>query len=452
MPLKPGLELQPTQGHIAFGDADDEMWIMWTSAPTNESVVKWGVAPGQLKNVVRGSAGTYKNTDMCHAPANQTGQQNWIHPGSLHRVLLTGLPSDTTIYYSFGSPVGGMSVERSFNSKLPVGAQSRDTKFVAFGDQDWDDPPPASATTMSNCLKDALELGYSDFVLHFGDLSYAMGTGTDWEMWARQNEPLATRVPYMVSVGNHEMDYDTGGGRDPSCVTKPCPERGYHPSWGDYGTDSHGECGVPVAHRFRTPSNGNGVFWYSFDHGSVHVIQISSEHDLTPGSPQYAWLKADLAAADTPKRRLETPWIVLTLHRMVYAITAEGGEASTMLGIRKSIEPLMRAHRVNLVLGGHQHSYERICAVYDGKCLPTGTPGTVYITAGTGGAGLYKYPPGVPIVGNYTLQATARWGYLRVAASQTGALRVAFVDNLSGGEWDELVLQQWPRGAAVEVK
>ena len=52
---------------------------------------------------------------------------------------------------------------------------------------------------------------------------------------------------------------------------------------GTWWTD--GECGVPVVHRFRTPSNGNGVFWYSFDYSRlVHVVQLSSEHALTPGS------------------------------------------------------------------------------------------------------------------------------------------------------------------------
>jgi hypothetical protein len=219
---------------------------------------------------------------------------------------------------------------------------------------------------------------------------------------------------------------------------------------GDYGTDSHGECGVPVANRFRSPSNGNGVFWYSFDSGAVHVVMLSSEHDLAPGSPQHVWLSNDLAGADAPGQRAKAPWIVVTTHRMVYAITAVGGEGRTTEGIRANIEPLLRRFRVNLVLSGHQHSYERTCAAYGGRCLPPGSAGgTVFIVAGTGGAGLYKYPPGTSPTGNYTVEATSRWGYLRVAANAS-RLRVAFVDNLSGGEWDEVVLRPWERGHAPE--
>jgi hypothetical protein len=62
-------------------------------------------------------------------------------------------------------------------------------------------------------------------------------------------------------------------------------------SRGDYGTDSGGECAVPVVHRFHSPSNGNGVFWYSFDIGPAHIIYYSTEHDFLPTSKQYLWLE-----------------------------------------------------------------------------------------------------------------------------------------------------------------
>lgn len=42
----------------------------------------------------------------------------------------------------------------------------------------------------------------------------------------------------------------------------------------------------------------NAPFWYSFDYGSVHFTVISTENSVEPGSRQYAWLEADLAAVD----------------------------------------------------------------------------------------------------------------------------------------------------------
>ena len=46
-------------------------------------------------------------------------------------------------------------------------------------------------------------------------------------------------------------------------------------------------------------------------------------------------------------------------------------------------------YRVNLVLVGHQHSFERSCPVFDGTCVEHGS-GTVHVTVGTAGAGVEK--------------------------------------------------------------
>ncbi len=53
---------------------------------------------------------------------------------------------------------------------------------------------------------------------------------------------------------------------------------------GNYGHDSGGECAVPMVHRFHSPSNGNGVFWYSFDVGPIHILIFSAEHDFQTSS------------------------------------------------------------------------------------------------------------------------------------------------------------------------
>lgn len=84
--------------------------------------------------------------------------------------------------------------------------------------------------------------------------------------------------------------------------------------------------------HFRMPSpesKGFGNFWYSFDNGMVHYVQLDTETDLghgivAPDEPggsegedagpfdpiknaQTNWLQADLAAVD----RSKTPWIVV---------------------------------------------------------------------------------------------------------------------------------------------
>lgn len=66
------------------------------------------------------------------------------------------------------------------------------------------------------------------------------GYSTQWDNFYSQLEPIASRVPYMVSVGNHERNWPGSGDR-----------------WGGFGiADSGGECGVAHALRARMPYQG----------------------------------------------------------------------------------------------------------------------------------------------------------------------------------------------------
>lgn len=106
------------------------MWVLWVSASMAVPTVRYSTAPsggsggGASPRVATGSSGTYTAEMMCSAPANQTGQQLFIDPGIMHRVLLRGLRPDTDYYYTFGSEVGGFSDERRFHSMPSSGARS----------------------------------------------------------------------------------------------------------------------------------------------------------------------------------------------------------------------------------------------------------------------------------------------------------------------------------------
>ena len=103
VPLAPGLATSPTQGHIAFADNVDEMWVLWVSGSRKVPVVHFSTLPlAGSGYTATGSSGTYHAADMCSAPANQSGQQLFIDPGYMHRVLLRGLLPDTDYYYRFG--------------------------------------------------------------------------------------------------------------------------------------------------------------------------------------------------------------------------------------------------------------------------------------------------------------------------------------------------------------
>jgi hypothetical protein len=125
-----------------------------------------------------------------------------------------------------------------------------------------------------------------DMVLHIGDIAYAFGHEHIWRNWASAVEPIASRIPYMVGCGNHEIQAGVMGG-------------------------SAGACAVPYLARFSMPAEnagrrGTANFWWKLRLGPVLVITMSTEHNYTAGSEQHAWLVETLGSID----RSLTPWVV----------------------------------------------------------------------------------------------------------------------------------------------
>ena len=94
------------------------------------------------------------------------------------------------------------------------------------------------------------------------------------------------------------------------------------------------------------PATDADNVWYSVDIGSVHWITLSNYHPFASGSPQYNWLKADLAAID----RTATPWIFVNTHAPWYSTnTAHQGDGEKQ---RQALEPMLHAAGVDAVFAG----------------------------------------------------------------------------------------------------
>ena len=244
--------------HLALTGSPSEMRVQWTTGKNCVPTVHYGSSPNHLPLKATGVSRTYKASDMCGPPANMSAY--FIDPGYLHDVLLTDLTPNTQYYYQV-SGTGVSSEVMSFRTPPPPGSDGP-FSFIIYGDMDITRDSDQTAACVLRDIKKG-----SSFVLHIGDLSYATGLAYRWDEWMTLIEPLSSRVPYMVSVGNHEQ-CSVMGENDPSGES-------FHPAWGNYLHDSGGECGVPTFKRFHMPDNGNGVWWYSFKYGLVHIIQLS---------------------------------------------------------------------------------------------------------------------------------------------------------------------------------
>jgi hypothetical protein len=92
------------------------------------------------------------------------------------------------------------------------------------------------------------------------------------------------------------------------------------------------------------------------------------------------WLERDLRAT-----RLF--WRVAVVHHGPFSVGPNQGDAEPP-SVRTNLVPLLEAYGVQLVLSGHEHSYQRSRHLRRGSVVSTDT-GTVYVTTGGGGAFLY---------------------------------------------------------------
>ncbi|CAF4851539.1 unnamed protein product [Rotaria sp. Silwood1] len=146
-----------------------------------------------------------------------------------------------------------------------------------------------------------------------------------------QIEATASRIPYMVEIGNHECDHVTGGDKDPS------------------------------------EEQGDGGFQpICFDIGPVHLVYYSTEHNFHRLSPQYVWLEQDLPSVD----RIRTLWLIVASHRPMYSSLVGIDLSKVMLQLY--IEALLYNYHVDLNLFAHIHSYERTCPTYQYTCIDDG--------------------------------------------------------------------------------
>lgn len=360
--------------HLALTATPDRMLVQFVTGAPGTPVAQYrrqrphhktGYENDDDMRRVHGESTTYTAEDMCQAPANETAPGQFQPPGYLHAVALTNLEPNAVYTYQVGLETGQGVTWNSqwygFVAALPAG-DATEHSFIVYGDQGcpiagWDEGKAWMSTMATRELGTSgsnNEITTMRSIHHFGDLSYAQGAAHHWDAWFDMIENVVAQVPLMVAVGNHEYDHEAGGdgGKDPSRVET---DSGFMPPWGNFGNDSGGECGVPTSKRFTMPETGNGVYWYSYDYGLVHTIVISSEHDLSVGSPQHRWLEKDLHAAD----RSLTPWVVVESHRPFYEGERYWNDNTVGVAMRYEVEDLLFDYHVDLVLSGHYHAYHR---------------------------------------------------------------------------------------------
>ncbi|XP_077214877.1 putative inactive purple acid phosphatase 2 [Tasmannia lanceolata] len=431
------LVMGPEQIHLSFTSKNDEMRVIFIMRDGFESFVNYGVEEGQLDQIVKTEVKRYERSDMCDSPANDS--VGWRDPGFIHDGVMKNLKKGERYYYRVGSNAGGWSATHSFVSR---DSDSDETIAFLFGDMGTSVPyatfirtQEESISTVKWILRDIEALGNKPaFISHIGDISYARGFSWLWDAFFTQIEPLASKVPYHVCIGNHEYDW---------------PSQPWKPSWAAYGTDGGGECGVPYSLKFNMPGNsslptGTGApdtrnLYYSFDAGVVHFVYLSTETNFLIGSDQYNFLKHDLENVN----RKKTPFVVVQGHRPMYTTSNEIRDTPLRQKMLEHLEPLLVKNKVTLALWGHVHRYERFCPVNNFTCGDMGMGLPVHIVIGMAGQDwqpiweprhdhstdpIYPQP-------NWSMYRGGEFGYTRLIATRE-KLTLTYIGNHDGKAHD----------------
>lgn len=184
-------------------------------------------------------------------------------------------------------------------------------------------------------------------------------------------------------------------------------ENRFFPSLGNH--DWYAPNAEPYLDYFTLPGNER---YYDVVRGNVHFFAIDSDVNepdgITSDSVQARWCKATALASTAPFR-------IAAMHHPPYSSSSHGSTLATQWPYR--------AWGIQLVLGGHDHTYER---------LELG--GVTYVVNGLGGQHTYSF--GTPLFGS-AARNNDKQGALFVEASATkllgrfvditGALRDVFV-------------------------
>ncbi|MBI2926163.1 MAG: metallophosphoesterase [Verrucomicrobia bacterium] len=209
------------------------------------------------------------------------------------------------------------------------GAHPNAVRFIAYGDTRTN--PKTHAAVAANFKRHTPE-----FILHTGDL---VNDGRRYTEWGREFfGPLADvidEIPILPAVGNHEQD------------------------------------GLNYLHYLHLPGKER---WYAYDVGPVHVLSLDYRF-AKKSQEQFAFARHDLVNS-------RAPWKIVFLHYPVFNIGGHG----TGWG-HDSYLPLFHQTKVDLVLAGHSHIYERFRPVAPRRGAEAWP--ITFITTGGGGAPLY---------------------------------------------------------------
>lgn len=249
-----------------------------------------------------------------------------------HVVQIVGLTRNTKYYYSIGTSGATLQgdADNYFVTNPDVGSTAP-VRIWAIGDF-------GRSSTAQRQVRDSYEAytgnTHTDVWLWLGDNAYNDGTDSEYQTKVFDEYPRQFKkwVTWPTS-GNHDLHTANSANQ-----TGPYYDNFTMPTQGEAGGE---------------PSSTEA--YYSFNYANIHFVCLES-YDAAYRSPTGAmanWLHDDLST------NTQT-FTIVYFHHPPYSKGSHNSDTeSELIGMRENINPILETYKVDLVLAGHSHSYER---------------------------------------------------------------------------------------------
>lgn len=262
-------------------------------------------------------------------------------PATFHALLATGLDPHTRYDYSIrveGAPAAS-AVRGSFVT-APRNDSSAPFSFLVYGDNRTDHGAHAAIVR-------AMKNEPADFLVHTGDFVHDGNSADDWQRFFDVESELLRDRCAFACVGNHEL-YDRGGALFLRYI------------------------GPGAQTADEKPRLYGSVRW-----SNTRFFFLNFMTDDREG--EKAWLSDELSRAD---KETDLAWRIAVVHHGPWS---SGPHGSSKRLHDMGIVSMLVEHKIDLVLSGHDHIYERGFAQK-----------TRYLVSGGGGAPAYEIKETIP--------------------------------------------------------
>lgn len=263
-----------------------------------------------------------------------------------HIIQLFGLKPNTKYFYSIGTNDKTLSISKDYYFiTAPSPTDNRPINIWAmgdFGDDSKDVYVKNQTAVREQYLKN--KANHTDLWLWLGDNAYCCGTDVEYQrqVFDFYGSSILGNTPFFSVPGNHEY-YETATAQV------------------DKKISYFNIINVPTKGEMGGLASGTKEY-YSYNFGNIHFVALDSygldegKYRLyDPQSRQYKWLINDLEA-----NKGKSLWTIITFHHPPYTKRSHDSNAELdLVAVRERLVPIFDKYKVDLVLNGHSHSYER---------------------------------------------------------------------------------------------